>query len=248
MMLLLTSISYLAALSSASFLPHRQHLLSNSPLADQELRIPSVAESAVQARRIQHLASTGTLSTVFPGNAHNHSITSPENAILPLENRPSGLEGVPIGMMEYFADCEPRTGDPTILALTIATSFKNIAAGSNATLSVQWQPPAWSHYSAAALPRFSLVGYLEDISAEDVIEEDVAKCFTQYHPDARYWLPGNRIHESRFTRLKVEEIYWVGGFGDRAYIGWIPAEVWRNVTIEEVESIRLPGETKESFW
>jgi len=151
-------------------------------------------------------------------------------------------------MMEYFADCEPRTGDPTILALTIATSFKNIAAGSNATLSVQWQPPAWSHYSAAALPRFSLVGYLEDFSAEDVIEEDVAKCFTQYHPDARYWLPGNRIHESRFTRLKVEEVYWVGGFGDRAYIGWIPAEVWRNVTMEEIEEIRLPGETKESLW
>lgn len=40
----------------------------------------------------------------------------------------------------------------------------------------------------------------------------------------------------------MQEIYWVGGFGDRAYIGWIPREVWANVTVEEVEGVRLPGE------
>lgn len=42
----------------------------------------------------------------------------------------------------------------------------------------------------------------------------------------------------------MRDIYWVGGFGDRAYIGWIPVEEWENVTREEWEKIKLPGEQK----
>merc|ERR1719355_79959 len=42
---------------------------------------------------------------------------------------------MPIGLMDYLADCEP-TGNPTILAINIATSFKNVAAGSNISLSL----------------------------------------------------------------------------------------------------------------
>lgn len=100
-------------------------------------------------------------------------------------------------------------------------------------------------YSAANLPRFSLMGYLEsmkDDSSSEVSDADLRKCFVDAHPDARYWLPGNRIHRSHFARLVVTQIYWVGGFGDRAYIGWIPAEQWHSVTRSEWEAIRLPGE------
>jgi hypothetical protein len=46
------------------------------------------------------------------------------------------------------------------------------------------------------------------------------------------------------VRLVVQDIYWVGGFGDRAYIGWIDAKDWRNVTRKEWEVVRLPGEQK----
>ncbi len=42
--------------------------------------------------------------------------------------------------------------------------------------------------------------------------------------------------------MVVEEFYWFGGFGDRAYIGWIPIEEWRGVTEEEVANARLVGE------
>ncbi|EPQ50258.1 hypothetical protein GLOTRDRAFT_112750 [Gloeophyllum trabeum ATCC 11539] len=199
------------------------------------LRIPTVHESAVQGRRIMHLTTIGTLSTVFP---------SSEPSATPLESRPAGLEGAPIGLMDYFADCEPAAGNPTILAVDIATSFKNARAGSNVTLSMRWVPPD-AHvrsYSPAALPRFSLVGYLEDLSDEDVEKGGVASCFVRHHRDARLWLPGNRIHESRWVRLVVNGVYWIGGFGDRAYIGWIPVDVWKNVTAEEVEQCRLPGE------
>ncbi|KAI9701290.1 MAG: hypothetical protein M1836_001960 [Candelina mexicana] len=211
-----------------------RHILSN-PATPSDFDIPTVHESAVQARRVLRLESIGTLSTVFP-NA---------GGVYPQENRPSGLAGVPIGLMDYYADCEPESGNPTILAISIATSFKNVAAGSNITLSLRWHPPSDRYYSAANLPRFSLIGYLEAISQNEVETRGLASCFTRYHRDAHAWLPGNPIHESYFVRLVVQEVYWIGGFGDRAYIGWIPVEDWKNVTRDEVNSIRLPGENKQ---
>jgi hypothetical protein len=219
------------SLTSASNLPATTSFFANPDSTDStSWKIPTIHESAVQARRIFHLENIGTLSTIFPST---HSA----------ENRPADVGGTPIGLMDYFADCEPSTGNPTILAISIATSFKNVAAGSNITLSLRWHAPYKRPYSAAAVPRFSLVGHLEDISAEEVKDQNLSACFVRQHPDAVAWLPGNRIHESKWVRLVVEEIYWIGGFGDRAYIGWIPVEQWHNVTKEEIEKCRLPGET-----
>jgi hypothetical protein len=63
------------------------------------------------------------------------------------------------------------------------------------------------------------------------------------------WQPGNDIsHESEYMRLVVEHVYWFGGFGDRARIGWLPLEEWQNVTMEEIEACRLPGEEKDKAW
>ena len=45
----------------------------------------------------------------------------------------------------------------------------------------------------------------------------------------------------------MEEVYWIGGFGDRAYIGWIPVDVWRGVTQKEVDQCRLVGEEAQSL-
>lgn len=241
-------LSLLASLSSAWLLPEPQSILSNPSLDSSEgYRIPTVRESAVMARRILHLTSIGTLSTIFPSSHGTSASTSSSDELTASENRPSSVAGTPIGLMEYFADCEPETGNPSILAVTIATPYKNAAAGSNITLSLRWHPPSWSHYSAASLPRFSLHGWLEDIEDDAEKQEEIKKCYKQAHPDV-FWYPGNDIHESKWVRLVVEEVYWFGGFGDRAYIGWIPVDMWRNVTKQEIESIRLPGEKKGLFW
>lgn len=223
--------------SAAAFnLPNPKHLFTNpSTTAAEGFKIPTIHESAVQARRILRLENIGTLSTVFPTAPHA------------TERRPSDVGGAPIGLMDYFGDCEPSTGNPTILAITIATSFKNVDAGSNITLSLRWHPQDTQWRSPASLPRFSLVGRLEDLSDEDIKNQLVPACYVKKHPDAAWWLPGNRIHESKWVRLVVEEVYWIGGFGDRAYIGWIPKEEWLSVTPEEIDGVRLPGE-KKSGW
>ncbi|KAI1178891.1 pyridoxamine 5'-phosphate oxidase-domain-containing protein [Nemania sp. FL0916] len=99
-------------------------------------------------------------------------------------------------------------------------------------------------YSAANLPRFSLLGYIEtiDTSSSPSTAAKLAECFVAKHPDAKYWLPGSRVHKTAFMRLVVEQVYWVGGFGDRAYIGWIPVDEWRRVSVDEWKEAKLPGE------
>lgn len=233
--------------------PSSQDAISN-PSADSDFKIPTPYESAVMARRILNLTPMATIATVFPSSDSTPS--SPGG----FGRLPPDVGGLPIGLTEYIADCE-ESGNPTILGLPIATYMKNAAAGSNISLSVQWTPPyppssriksSLSYkkdvrdvgYSAANLPRFALLGYLEDIPEAEVMAKELEQCFLKPHPDAKYWLPGNDIHESGWVRLVVQKVFWFGGFGDRSYIGWIPVDQWRNVTRSEWEEIRLPGEKK----
>ncbi|KAI1401596.1 pyridoxamine 5'-phosphate oxidase-domain-containing protein [Hypoxylon fuscum] len=236
----------------AEIAPEPQYVFSNPSTSTSEYRIPTSYESAVLGRRILALTPLGTLATVFPDSSGGR--------------QPNGLGGMPLGMLEYVADCEGE-GNPTFLAINIETTFKNVRGGSNISLAQQWTPPYppdkriksasfWDWlfgseddeskdrvpYSAVNLPRYSLLGYIEKIDTASVAE--MSSCFVDTHPDAKYWLPGNRIHESEFVRLVVTQIYWVGGFGDRAYIGWIPVDEWKNVTKKEWESAELPGEKK----
>ncbi|KAL5606394.1 hypothetical protein BROUX41_002811 [Berkeleyomyces rouxiae] len=249
-------------------------------------RIPTVYESAVMGRRMLGLAKLGDLATVFPApinTDHGANIldigtdagTDPATAAAPAD-----VAGLPITMMDYLADCED-SGNPTLLAIAIATTFRNAAHGSNVTLSLRWVPPyppakrlslatslmSWIGfgaskkaaaeaeteaaaravpdtvpYSAANLPRVSLMGYIQPIEPDETGPAQLAQCFVEKHADAKYWLPGNPIHRSSWARLVVTHVYWVGGFGDRAYIGWIPVEDWNKVTRAEWETITLPGE------
>ncbi|KAF2135739.1 uncharacterized protein K452DRAFT_362987 [Aplosporella prunicola CBS 121167] len=239
--------SLLGSFAAASLVPSPQHIFSNpadhvSPM----YRIPTVHESAVMARRILHLSGLGTLATIFPEGSSSTATDADEEAPSPQERRPASVAGTPIGLVDYVADCEHATGNPTLLAIDIATSFKNAAAGSNVSLSLAWElPPGSAPRSPASLPRFSLQGYFERLEPEDLVAHAIPACFAKYHPDSVAWYPGNPIHQSHWVRFVVREVYWIGGFGDRAYIGWIPAEEWRNVTRQEVRDCVLPGEKKK---
>jgi len=261
---LLWSFSTLLSVASAFSILHQpQHVFSNPPEEEQYLRIPTVHESTIMARRILSLAAEGSLVTVFPEDSKASSTGDDEVDVM--ENRPQGMGGSPIGLMEYIADCE-GTGNPTLLAIDIATPFRNYKAGSNISLSVRWWPDQshiYSHsslfsnshaeeiptpHTPAALPRFSLQGRLEPINLNDVHSATIPGCFLKKHPDSFLWQPGNDIHSSKYVRFVVEEVYWFGGFGDRARIGWLPIDEWRNVTSKEINAMRLPGEKSTQGW
>ncbi|KAK5090002.1 hypothetical protein LTR05_000171 [Lithohypha guttulata] len=222
-------------------IPSPQHILVDSDALPTEFestgfRIPTRNESTVLARRLLAKSRAGVLSTIFPKN-----ITSPYV--------PAAVANTPIGLPDYIASCEEPTGNPTLLALTISTSTRNAVAGSNVSLAISW----WDEYvklthaepwSAANLPRASLIGYLEEMTKEEVEKAGVVKCFTGLHGDSRWWLPGDKsaAHAGVWMRMVVEQVYWIGGFGDRAFIGWFDPEVWRGVRTEEWKAVRLPGE------
>ncbi|KAK0785013.1 hypothetical protein LTR91_006948 [Friedmanniomyces endolithicus] len=261
-MKLLTTAALLAATASAKSLRAPPILLQepipNDPTQhNADHHIPTIRESTIMARRIMHLSSLGTLVTTFPHPTNPQSVLTSDNdadEVHAYENRPEEMAGSPIGLMEYYADCEPATGNPTLLAINIATPYRNYAAGSNISLQIRWWPTQNlevdedddedipTPHTPAALPRFSLHGRLEPIPIKDLSVNLIPACFMRAHPDSLLWQPGNDIHTSEYMRFVVEHIYWFGGFGDRARIGWLPVEDWRSVTREEVEAMSLPGE------
>ncbi|KAK5714597.1 hypothetical protein LTR15_010779 [Elasticomyces elasticus] len=266
----LSTVSLFAAAAAARSINTPPILLQEPLVHDEGYRVPTIHESTIMARRIMHLSSLGTLITKFPDSSHA-VIPSSEvgGEVTAWENRPQEMAGSPIGLMEYYADCEPGTGNPTLLAINIATPYRNFAAGSNISLQIRWWPTqtysysesAWlpldaddddedipTPHTPAALPRFSLHGRLEPIPVMDLAAHLIPACFMHAHPDSALWQPGNDIHTSQYVRFVVEHIYWFGGFGDRSQIGWLPIEEWRNVTQAEVENMRLPGEKKRKGW
>lgn len=207
-----------------------------SPADASPLRVPSRYESTVLGRRLLALSKSGVLTTVFPENVSS-------------SHAPEDVARTPIGLPDYIAACEEPTGNPTLLALTVSTSTKNALAGSNASLTLSW----WDAYvqithkqpwSAANLPRLSLTGYLEEMTDDEVKSQDIAACFTKAHGDSQLWLPGRKwaAHKGMWMRLVVKEVYWIGGFGDRNYIGWFDSEEWQSVKAEEWMNVKLPGE------
>lgn len=238
--------------------PHAQpqYIFSN-PKSFTNYKIPTIHESAVLARRILKLSWIGSISTVFPSSNHiTHQPHGTEDRPLLSENNfedalygaPDDLAGSPIALMEYYAGCGPHPYNPTILAISIATYIRNARSGSNVSLSLRWHPPATAPptsdpylYSPANLPRFSLQGYIEPIPEVEVEAYGVKECFLEKHGEV-IWTPGNDIHESWWGRIVVQGVYWFGGFGDRARIGWLPLEEWKAVTEEEIAEARLQGE------
>lgn len=215
---------------------------------------PTWETTHLQARRLLALSTTGILSTVFQQD----------------KTADSDLAGVPIALPDYIADCandedSPLTtllgpGNPLILALNIGTTFRNTKAGSNISLSIDW----WQHAgqeqdgrdvldrSPAGLPRLSLIGSLEPLPVTVLAEvrEEMESCFLAAHPDSVYWLPGHSdaAHRGYWARLVVQKALWIGGFGDRARIGWLDVDAWKGITKHGEDGkrgwgdVKLPGE------
>ena len=212
--------------------------------AQESSKIPSRYTSTLLARRLLALSPTGVLSTIFPPSL-THSLPT---EIHVFSSPPSSVASAPIALPDYLADCED-SGNPTLLALSVSTSTRNAIAGSNVSLSISWWD-TYSHlthhdpWSAANLPRASLIGYLEEMSEEDIKLNDIIACYTGVHRDSRLWLPGDSSapHEGVWMRMIVQEVYWIGGFGDRNFIGWFDVKEWRDVRKEDWEKVKLPGE------
>lgn len=154
------------------------------------------------------------------------------------------LTQLPVSSMEYYADCDGK-GDPYWLVVDIGSAFQNIEKGSDYTFTIRVGDhpfdedvdisyPGSIKYSPAGSPRINLRGKLEDVTFETSIEQlRLEACFLKRHPDAKSWLPRNKIspHKSHWAKLIVDEVYMVGGFGNLAYIGTIEGDSYHKAEI-----------------
>ncbi|KAB8260531.1 pyridoxamine 5'-phosphate oxidase-domain-containing protein [Aspergillus pseudonomiae] len=221
---------------------------------------PSWFTSTLMARRLLALSTTGVASTIFSHNPKDVHV-------------PAAVAGLSISQKEYVSDCDealPPTsgnggnGDPTFLALEVETTFRNTAAGSNISITLDWwdhlneTEPLWPGFplSPAGLPRVTLFGYVEPFPnpAPEDTEAALRSCYLKAHPDARVWLPERpgSPHRSHWVRMVVTHVYWIGGFGGFQRIGWMNVTEWKGIRREESlpgigdgrgwEDVRLPGE------
>ncbi|GMK53747.1 hypothetical protein CspeluHIS016_0103330 [Cutaneotrichosporon spelunceum] len=164
------------------------------------------AEATTNAARLATHVTVGTMASVFP------------------EGSPSA--GHPFALMESHAPCHPD-GALTFISMPISLMQRNVkATGGRASYALATPRRPWSH-NEYAIPRVSFIGnltVLEDVEEEE--HERLRECFVSYHPDAKWWIPGDAdgAHTSRWARMDVDSIYYVGGFGNVGWIGHIPVE------------------------
>lgn len=188
--------------------------------------IPNVEHGARVARTLvsrESLVNVNTLKTVKHGDEHMK---------------------IPVSSMEYYADCDGN-GDPYWLVVDIGSTFQNIEEGSDYTFTIRvgdhpsneevdTSYPGSIKHSPAGSPRINLMGKLENVTFENPIDQlKLEACFLKRHPDAKAWLPRNKItpHKSHWAKLVVDEVYMIGGFGNLAYIGTIEGAIYHEAKL-----------------
>ncbi|CAI2169647.1 18759_t:CDS:10 [Funneliformis geosporum] len=136
------------------------------------------------------------------------------------------VRGYPFGLLDYFSDDCPSTGNPLLLLSDYQKNIKNARSNEwKASLMIRKLSKDDTFFPVAE-PRINLFGHLERVPDDEVA--DAQKCFLAKHPRARFWIPGVG-HEFYFYRFIVHNIYFVGGFGNKHYIGYINNELYHKV-------------------
>ncbi|KAI0949395.1 hypothetical protein AcW1_009023 [Taiwanofungus camphoratus] len=138
------------------------------------------------------------------------------------------LAGEPFSLQEYYASCHAN-GSLTLLFMPIARHSQNILSSLTHSTSIS----ITSEHPNAGLPRVALMGTVtvfhevENTPNVDAIES----CYLSKHPDARRWCPGPKApHIAYWARFDPHTVYYVGGFGNEHYIGYIPLEMYQNAS------------------
>lgn len=174
------------------------------------VRAHSEKRAAILARRMVNLQST----------LHFNSLRS---------------NNVPVSMAEYYvaSDSCPDVeglfdnGDPVLLLSKMSTSYKNWHENGTVTMTIE--KPTLHYDGIMGKPRGVFFGKLKKLELSSEDNKRLAAHFLVRHPDARHWLPGSdesHVHDTVWFEFVVESVYFIGGFGDRAFIGNISGDVY----------------------
>ncbi|EIW63296.1 uncharacterized protein TRAVEDRAFT_26623 [Trametes versicolor FP-101664 SS1] len=149
------------------------------------------------------------------------------------------LAGEPFALQEYYASCHAN-GSLTLLFMPISRHSQNVLHSPvhAASLTVASASPA------ASRPRVSLLG---NVTVFPVLGDTpelaaIQACYLAQHPDARWWLPGPREpHVAYWARFDPHTVYFVGGFGDEHYIGYVPLKMYQEALKSDIDGLGVAG-------
>jgi hypothetical protein len=174
-------------------------------------------EAALAARQLLRREDVGTLITL------DHSGTkNPGGHIPPHSQGEKELEGFPFGIVEYYVDLKGERGNPVIFISKLQKSFVNFKFDNRVALTIRTN---FDKGTVMTNARVTLQGSLVPLS-EDKIEE-AQNAFVEAHHDAKWWI---HFKDFEFYQLKVQRVYWVGGFGGSHYIGYVNPEWYSSVS------------------
>lgn len=150
---------------------------------------------------------------------------------------------VPVSTMEYYADCD-NDGNPYWLVVDVGSTYQNILQGSDLSMTIRVGDhpanddvdpnyPGGIAASPAGSPRLNLFGRLTNVTFDNFLDQvKLEACFVKRHPDSKFWLPSNKLspHATHWAKFVVDDVYFVGGFGGRAYIGEIHNDTYHNAS------------------
>ncbi|GES77869.1 pyridoxamine 5'-phosphate oxidase-domain-containing protein [Rhizophagus clarus] len=136
----------------------------------------SERDAAIISRNLVKEFGIGTLVTIM----NNHE--------------KEDVQGYPFGLLDYFTDDCPSTGNPLLLLSDWQKNIQNARSNSwKASLMIRKLGKNDTFFPVAE-PRLNLFGHLERVPEDEVA--DVQKCFLNKHPRARWWVPdGDLYHE-----------------------------------------------------
>ncbi|KAJ3571699.1 hypothetical protein NP233_g3581 [Leucocoprinus birnbaumii] len=199
----------------------------------------TVHDAAQVARKLVENSrnSVGSMATVFPSDDPRSPGEDPETFLeAPVPNSPGAM---PFSLPEYYASCH-QNGSLTLLFLPISRHSRNILQSEGQTASISITSPI----PAAARPRVALIGnvtvFKNSANVPDLSR--VRHCYLSKHPDATQWLPDDdeAAHIAYWARFDPHTVYFVGGFGDEHYIGYIPVQLYQAAWANTLESGAAP--------
>ncbi|KAI8603047.1 pyridoxamine 5'-phosphate oxidase-domain-containing protein [Dissophora ornata] len=142
-------------------------------------------------------------------------------SIMNADKKDGALEGYPFGSMDYYVDDCDAPGTPLMLLSHLQVNVQNARTTNRVSLAIRKEG---ERSSPMADPRVTLLGHLAHLDPEQHARAEA--CFVAQHPEAKWWLPGNGFHDFKWYLLKIDAIYYVGGFGGIHYIGWIDVDTY----------------------
>lgn len=128
-----------------------------------------------------------------------------------------GLGEWPYASVADYADEQPSTGRPLVLLSKLERNIVNTKAVPKCSLAIH--TPADNETDPMAAPRVTLLGSLTPVPADELPK--ARDTYLRAHPMAKMWID---FSDFVLYRMDVADVYWVGGFGNDHYIGWVAAD------------------------